>query len=280
VGESAVLDVVLGLSFLFFVLSLVCAAVNEMVAAAAGRRGRTLRRGICVLLDSKAEADDIYQEPLIKSLYKGKRLPSYIPAHRFAQTIVDRYAPELLEVPPRDPDFAKVPSARTRDALTSLWRHAGGDLVPFRADVGQWFDDTMKRTSGWYRRRADVILIGLAVVVTVALNVNAIGVAQRLWADSPVRAAVAATNLAADPAVQDPALTHDRLQQLRTEYRRLDASRLPLGWSRDARPDPLWVGMIGWLLSVLAISLGAPFWFDLLGKVASLRTAGKREDPK
>jgi hypothetical protein len=234
VGESAVLDVVLGLSFLFFVLSLVCAAVNELVAAVFRLRGHTLSQGICVLLDSKAEADEIYQHPLIKSLYKGNRRPSYIPAHRFAQTIVDRYAPELLDDPHGDPDFARVSSPRTRAALTLLWRHAGCDLVPFRADVGQWFDDTMKRTSGWYRRRADVILVGLAIVVTVALNVNAIGVAQRLWSDSPIRAAVAATDLAADPAVRDPALTHDRLQQLRTEYRRLDASRLPLGWSPDA----------------------------------------------
>jgi hypothetical protein len=31
----------------------------------------------------------------------------------------------------------------------------------------------------------------------------------------------------------------------------------------------------GWLLTALAISLGAPFWFDMLGKVISIRAATK-----
>ena len=30
----------------------------------------------------------------------------------------------------------------------------------------------------------------------------------------------------------------------------------------------------GWVITIAAISLGAPFWFDLLGKVANLRGSG------
>jgi hypothetical protein len=36
----------------------------------------------------------------------------------------------------------------------------------------------------------------------------------------------------------------------------------------------------GWLLTALAISLGAPFWFDMLGKVISIRAANKPEKGK
>ena len=32
--------------------------------------------------------------------------------------------------------------------------------------------------------------------------------------------------------------------------------------------------IVGWLLTVAAISLGAPFWFDLLGKIVHLRASG------
>jgi hypothetical protein len=35
----------------------------------------------------------------------------------------------------------------------------------------------------------------------------------------------------------------------------------------------------GWLLTILAISLGAPFWFDLLGRFSRLRSSGKPETP-
>jgi hypothetical protein len=34
----------------------------------------------------------------------------------------------------------------------------------------------------------------------------------------------------------------------------------------------------GWLLTALAISLGAPFWFDMLGKVISIRAANKPDE--
>lgn len=31
---------------------------------------------------------------------------------------------------------------------------------------------------------------------------------------------------------------------------------------------------LGWIITAAALSLGAPFWFDTLGKLASLRKAG------
>ena len=36
-----------------------------------------------------------------------------------------------------------------------------------------------------------------------------------------------------------------------------------------------WQVMSGWVVSAIAISMGAPFWFDLLGKVMNVRNAGK-----
>jgi hypothetical protein len=37
-----------------------------------------------------------------------------------------------------------------------------------------------------------------------------------------------------------------------------------------------WETVFGWLITALAISLGAPFWFDLLNKLVKLRAAGPR----
>jgi hypothetical protein len=56
---------------------------------------------------------------------------------------------------------------------------------------------------------------------------------------------------------------------------------LPLGWnSQDARTVPRlawpWVlKVLGWLLTAAAISLGAPFWFDVLGKFMVVRSTVK-----
>jgi hypothetical protein len=61
---------------------------------------------------------------------------------------------------------------------------------------------------------------------------------------------------------------------------------LPLGWSTDSK-DPRWFDSFGGaigkafglLATMLALTLGAPFWFDLLGRVARLRSTGKPERP-
>ena len=80
----------------------------------------------------------------------------------------------------------------------------------------------------------------------------------------------------------------------------LDSMELKLGWSKeDARdaglltsrfkPDffpfdraSFWAKVLGLLLTAIAISMGAPFWFDLLNKVVSIRSAGRSpgERPK
>jgi hypothetical protein len=38
--------------------------------------------------------------------------------------------------------------------------------------------------------------------------------------------------------------------------------------------------IIGWLLTIFAISLGAPFWFDVLNRFMNLRSAGKSPEEK
>jgi hypothetical protein len=59
--------------------------------------------------------------------------------------------------------------------------------------------------------------------------------------------------------------------------------QLPLGWGHPVPRDVVgWLGkLIGWVLSAVAISLGAPFWFDLLKKIApGTRMSGPSADEK
>lgn len=274
---SAVLEVVLGLSFLFFVLSLICSAANEAIAALLAGRANTLARGVGHLLDGEAEADRFYQHPLIQALYRPGRRPSYIPSEKFALAVVDLYLPELLRG--AGPQFANVRSTRVRETFELLWLEAAEDAATFRESVEKWFDDTMERVSGWYRRRTQLMLFAAALVVTGALNVNTLGIAQRLWTDPPLRAAVAEAGAAATTATTTPgAPTPDPLQRLEEQYRRLEASKLPLGWSEENTGGIWWTRALGWLITVLAISLGAPFWFDVLSKASRLRAAGDKPE--
>jgi hypothetical protein len=63
----------------------------------------------------------------------------------------------------------------------------------------------------------------------------------------------------------------------------LNATTLPFGWEGNSvqrfYERPLWV-VFGWLLAALAASFGAPFWFDLLKRVANLRGSEPNPDER
>lgn len=164
-----------------------------------------------------------------------------------------------------------------RKPLAVFVRDATGNLERFRGNLERWFDDAMDRVSGFYKRKVQLAVLAYAILVTAALNIDSVAFATRLWTDDLVRSAAVA---AAERQQQDPASGATRLLE---EVKELN---LPLGWSSaDPLRDPP-SGVAGWLLkllglavTVLALSLGAPFWFDLLSRVARLRSTGPPPPP-
>ena len=135
----------------------------------------------------------------------------------------------------------------------------------------------MERVSGWYRRRAQGMLLAFGVILAVGLNVNAITVAQRLWTAAPLRAAlIQQAQRAAPPSANDKQAVESALSNVESGLATISGLSLPIGWGKDVRPATWYVAASGWLLTAIAVSLGAPFWFDLLGRVAQLRTTGAR----
>ena len=121
---SAILDVAIGLSFLFFILSLVVTSAREILEGWTQTRAVHLERGLRELLRDRQGtglASQIYNHPLINSLFRGQyeprrlrtslwsnflrtlrmrvdswgrypirsNLPAYIPARNFASALLD-----------------------------------------------------------------------------------------------------------------------------------------------------------------------------------------------
>ena len=87
--NSGILDVVIGVVVIYLQLSLVCTAINELVALWLQKRAKELEKGIRGLLASKELGDKFYEHPLIKALRPDKRKPSYIPARTFSLALMD-----------------------------------------------------------------------------------------------------------------------------------------------------------------------------------------------
>lgn len=281
----AVIEVALGLSFLFASLSLIASGVHEMTAALLALRAKTLEKGVANLLADPEKAKSLYSHPMIQSLYRNRRRPSYIPREKFALAFVDMHVQPAVGAVAAAGDVAAsvtaaiagLPAGRVHDSVDVLWRDAQGDVARFRRNVEGWFDDSMERVSGWYRRLTQAILFGIGVVLAVGMNVNAVTVAQQLWSDAPLRAAVAATATKAEPPADDgsPSVS-SQLAEVKEGIKDVEGLALPIGWTDGARPSTWYGALAGWLFTAVAISMGAPFWFDLLGRVARVRTSGVR----
>jgi hypothetical protein len=204
-------------------------------------------------------------------------------------------------------DIPGIDGKQVQATLQTIWLSVDRDAKEFRAGVERWFDRGMERVSGWYKRRSQVILWVLGGVLAVGVNVNALAVADTLWRDAAVRDALVARVEAGDagsepasgtdagdgaagtvsteePSADEPESVDDGSTDAvpitaDDALDRLEASDLPIGWSGGNGPDD-WgnvpASIAGWLLTAAAVSLGAPFWFDVLNKAANLRAAGKK----
>lgn len=167
----------------------------------------------------------------------------------------------------------------TKLALTE--QRADQAIAQARHKIGDHFDQAMDRVSGWYKRQTAISIFGIALVVSVMLNVDSISLASSLANNPTLRSAVVA---AADNGVEELRGTVGELtestgtQDLVDELNQLG---LPIGWNAQtipSTPTELFNRILGWIVTTIAVSMGAPFWFDLLSRVSSLRMAGNKPD--
>jgi hypothetical protein len=222
------------------------------------------------------------------AFFKRTKGPSYISPRAFALVVLDNVAPgdgkktlfdEGTDILGELPD-----SLGTR--LKPLVADAQKDVERLRTNVEAWYDDTMARVSGWYKRKTQIILIVIGIVLVPAINANTIAMAERMWKDDTVRAAVVAqaqASASAKPATGSTAPGADqKLTAAADNVDKVVKVGIPMGWRGAAVPhgtSAVAMAIGGWILTILAISLGAPFWFDTLSRLSRLRSSGKPETP-
>jgi hypothetical protein len=318
-----ILDIAIGLIFVYLLLALICTTVSELLAGLLNRRSRNLFIGIRGLLEDEdvklknpqapndpkgnGLVDLFYTHPLIKALHgrrmwgEGKSKPSYIPSRTFALALLDIIWSANLNNdrnPNNDWNIDAIRAAikalpddsDIRRTLLILLEEAESDLVKFRESIEAWFNNAMERASGWYKRRTQEIVFVIAVVVTSAVNADTIQIAKTLANDAALREALVAQaqEFAKNPpqasqvavgqsqgaSAAGAAQSHTDIIKENTVT--LQNLGLKLGWQDESQARINWVNKIfGLLLTALAVSMGAPFWFDTLNRIISVRASGK-----
>jgi hypothetical protein len=271
---------------------------------------------VSFLGNDKAFAAALMKHPLLDSLQRrtltGTPPPSYVGADMLVTALIASLLKSTGQTArPKTPalfiaQLAQAAPSQLAEGLASLLHGVENDWPGYEARVCAWYDSVTERSVGWFKRKSQVTLLVFGFIVAAAANIDPLVIAPRLWQDGPVREALAAaaeqtgksftanqtvteaveagcTGVASEVCTRLGALTQ------------LKDTGLPLGWaaadrarfvmpcadgSGDCWNSSAWRAqlsmLIGWLITAIAASLGAPFWFDALGRVARLRSAGPR----
>ena len=306
--NSTVLEVVIGVIFVYLLLSILCTSANEWVAAMTRRRGEMLRKGIRQILENQGVGNDgntnaflqeFYKHPLIANLKHDKNHPAYIAPRTFVAVVTDLLTaakPGSIQFADFEAGAKALPEGDVKKSILALVQRANQNFESVQVAVEGWFNDAMDRVNGWYKRRTQMWTIIIALVLVLISNANTIEIVRKLNRDPVLRSAVVeeakvraqkprptiSVEYKDEDDPTNPTITKNEGNQLsQTEQ---DLLGQTLGWRDNVFYDAngnrwssrVWLErLIGWLLTLLAVSLGAPFWFDILNKIVNVRFAGK-----
>ncbi len=298
------LDLAIGIIFIFLLLSLICSGINELLEAWLKNRAANLEKGIRELLsdpEGTAMAEKLYNHPMVFSLFRGKyapgskNLPSYIPSRNFALALMDIVLP-ATQTPEPTPSLQPLRTAisdlqneQLKKALLTLVNAAGDNIDKTRENIEDWYDSSMDRVAGWYKRRIQIIILALGLGIAIITNADTVALFKSLANDAPLRNSLiaAAEEYARAQPGESPGAPAERIEK---NTKKLEALGMPIGWDWKSKlnPDGIentravpatfwgWVlKALGWIITAVAISLGAPFWFDLLNKFMVIRSTVK-----
>ncbi len=348
------LDVAIGVIFIYLLLSLISSAVNELIEAWMKMRAVDLEHGIRELLnDPKGTglAQQLYNHPLVYGLFRGmydpakikkkrytsgSNLPSYIPARNFALALLDIMLPAQpagttaaatlsgaadatvnattpgIDTPDTtgnkpaivvvqttaktDPKSVQqlreavslIENVAVRQALLTLIDAAGEDMNKTRENIENWYNSSMDRVAGWYKRRVQQIIFFIGLAIAIAVNADTIALVKSLASDAPMRNSLVMAAQEYAKTANSGDSPQEAEKRVLNNLKEIEKYGLPMGWDRAnfrSIPSVDWpwpslamawvIKALGWLITAVAISLGAPFWFDLLNKFMIIRSTVK-----
>lgn len=277
-----VLDVVIGLTLIYALFSLVNSATLEFWASLANRRGNMLQYGLLRIFDnfqhasigsfdptrlarldktgigkysnadSNGLANTISTHPLVARQNAWKRFPSYLSGATIADVLFDVLSKELPPNSFNDEGLLRnIRLVKNRkdaigaaaDFIIMLAPEDDLSVKEIRARIIKYYEDSMERITGWYKRRTQYTLFATGLLIAISMNVNSIYIAQQLAdnanlrdelvnraeeiVDDPSKSALAS---AASPTGDTPLGSTTNQQTRDNAIKEIEALGLPIGW--------------------------------------------------
>jgi hypothetical protein len=227
----------------------------------------------------------------ITSTKNGTKLTPWV---RQILTTYQKENPDLLRQVKRLPDPLQRSllslAEQARQQATSLQ----DEVKQLEQAVATWFDNGMERASGVYKRNAKGIAILIGFLFAIATNADTFYMVSRLSKDSLIRSTIgqAADQVVISTKAKATPNTKAELEDVKTAVDAvLDEMPLPVGWNQTVVDEqgqeerrgwrlPIPQRAIGWLITGIALSMGAAFWYDILSRVMQVRGTGRKPEEK
>ena len=172
-------------------------------------------------------------------------------------------------------------------------KHDNPTLENFIDEIANTFTQIMERTSGVYKRNAKGVSFAFGFLAAALLNIDSFYVIEQLSKNPNLRQGInqVATEVfqtnesCFKDAQADPTKVAKCKEKLQVSVKDLEKINqpLPIGWDEKGwfngeqikEQNGLLQAIFGWLMTGVAVAMGAPFWFDILGKLINVRNTGK-----
>jgi hypothetical protein len=331
-----ILDLVAGMIFFYFLLSIISSSAVEMILTGLKCRAKMLEGWLTTIFSEKVKLAGGVEVPLSQAIMnhcsltalsaKDKSTP-YIAAGNFTTALLEQVSfdpANPASVPQKIDDYITAIQNSTAlstelkrsflgfaveaKAAAALPAKAATELDLFRSKLENWFDSNMDRVGGKMKTKyTRPFTFLVAAAVALILNADSLTMARYLYNNPEARSKIAASayqaahndnfkrqvdsTIKAHPDAQNavgPTMQQlqdtiaTRWKEMSTAKAALDENSVPLGWSvnewkgSDCIPLFMLTKFIGLAFTFFAIIMGAPFWFQLLNKIADLRGTGKK----
>jgi hypothetical protein len=333
-----ILDLVVGIIFVYFLLSIISSSAVEMILTGLKARSTILEEWLFEIFDKTITQPDgtklslgqaIMDHCSVTALSGKRKSTAYIDAKNFTSALIEKitFDPSNPKSIARDIDeliavldkttllsteFQRVLliyANEAKDSYLSATKKTASELDIFRSKLEAWFDSSMERITGTLKKRySRPATLVVAIIVTIFLNADSISLAKYLYSNPEARTKIAMqaygvgqdTNFikqvqelkvaAADTSSATGLTAEEIKNKMVQKIGDMDKAKLglndvmPLTWKHGELNDDngnfsgllLFSKITGLLATILAIMLGAPFWFDVLNKVSNLRSTGAK----
>ncbi len=298
---TAWIDVALGLTIVYLGTSLFVTIINEYISQALSLRGRQLVKSIAALIDNEDIKRKLSASPALKPFFEGnvQEASSYVDPGLLARMLVGTLSADGtggVSVSAITDNIKKLPEGNLKIQLQGLVVTTTNSIEDMTAAVSQWVDRSLTMLGEHYKRWLQIISFGIGLLVASAFNIDTIALSDRLYSNKEARDEIATYTLSiteqTDGASVAECMKTDKDKRKEEtkcipllglvgaiELKNSNLGSIPIGWNKQSWDDLVsardickWIfAIIGWILTALAVSLGAPFWFDLLNNLVNIR---------